>query len=47
MRRQLSQAKAEGRLSAAESSRFLRFYKEGLAGYTYLEEQLPPSLSSS
>ena len=45
MRRQLSQAKAEGRLSAAESSRFLRFYKEGLSGYTYLEEQLPPSVS--
>ncbi|ATX81288.1 arginine decarboxylase [Mariprofundus ferrinatatus] len=46
MRRQLTQARTEGRLSAAESSVFLRFYKEGLAGYTYLEEQLPPSIST-
>jgi len=47
MRRQLTHAKAEGRLTAAESSVFLRFYKEGLAGYTYLEEQLPPSISGN
>ena len=47
MRRQLTHAKAEGRLTAAESSVFLRFYKEGLAGYTYLEEQLPPSVSGN
>lgn len=46
MRRQLTQARVEGRLSASESSHFLRFYKEGLAGYTYLEEQLPVSVSS-
>ena len=46
MRRQLTQARDEGRLTPAESSIFLRFYKEGLAGYTYLEEQLPPSIPS-
>jgi len=46
MRRQLTHARAEGRLSTAESGAFLRFYKEGLAGYTYLEEQLPPSIRS-
>jgi len=42
MRRQLTQARAEKRLSASEANRFLRFYKEGLEGYTYLEENLPP-----
>jgi len=41
MRRQLTQARSEGRLTAAQSNKFLRFYKDGLAGYTYLEEQMP------
>ncbi|RMG92460.1 MAG: biosynthetic arginine decarboxylase [Zetaproteobacteria bacterium] len=38
MRRQLNQARSEGRVSAREATRFLRLYREGLAGYTYLEE---------
>jgi len=42
MRRQLTQARVESRLTASEANRFLRFYKDGLAGYTYLEENLPP-----
>ncbi|GAV21275.1 arginine decarboxylase [Mariprofundus micogutta] len=41
MRRQLTQAKSEGRLTASQANKFLRFYKDGLAGYTYLEEQMP------
>jgi len=41
MRRQLTQARTEGRLTASEANGFLRFYKDGLAGYTYLEEQMP------
>lgn len=41
MRRQLTQARSEGRLSASQANKFLRFYKDGLAGYTYLEEQMP------
>jgi len=41
MRRQLSQARTEKRLTASEANGFLRFYKDGLAGYTYLEEQMP------
>ncbi|MDQ6993608.1 MAG: biosynthetic arginine decarboxylase [Mariprofundus sp.] len=42
MRRQLTQARTENRLTAAEVNTFLRFYSEGLDGYTYLEENLPP-----
>lgn len=38
VRRELATARSEGRLSAAEANSFLRFYKEGLSGYTYLEE---------
>ena len=38
VRRELSKARSEGRLSAAEANSYLRFYKEGLSGYTYLEE---------
>ena len=38
MRRQLSRARAEGRISAREATRYLSVYAEGLAGYTYLEE---------
>lgn len=44
MRRQLTQARSEGRLSASQANSFLRFYKDGLAGYTYLEEQMPGSI---
>jgi len=43
MRRQLTQARDEKRLTASEANSFLRFYKEGLNGYTYLEENLPPA----
>ncbi|MDX8405254.1 MAG: arginine decarboxylase, partial [Mariprofundus sp.] len=43
MRRQLTQARNEMRLTASEATRFLRFYKEGLNGYSYLEENLPPT----
>ncbi|MFT5351768.1 MAG: arginine decarboxylase [Planctomycetota bacterium] len=39
MRRQLSQAKTEGHITAKESSVFLNYYREGLKGYTYLEER--------
>ncbi|PIP02174.1 MAG: arginine decarboxylase [Zetaproteobacteria bacterium CG12_big_fil_rev_8_21_14_0_65_54_13] len=46
MRRQLTQAKVEKRLTASEANSFLRFYKEGLSGYTYLEENLPPVAGS-
>jgi len=45
MRRQIQQARNEKRLTAREANTFLRFYQEGLKGYTYLEEdiQLPES----
>lgn len=46
MRRQLTQARAEKRLTASEANSFLRFYKEGLEGYTYLEENLSPAACS-
>lgn len=39
MRRQLALAKTEGRISARESTAFLNYYREGLKGYTYLEER--------
>ncbi len=38
MRRQLNQARSQGRLTAREVTAFLNFYREGLKGYTYLEE---------
>ncbi len=41
MRRQVQDARSEGRLTAREANAFLRFYQEGLKGYTYLEEDLP------
>ena len=41
MRRQVQFARSEGRLSAREANAFLRFYQEGLKGYTYLEEDGP------
>ena len=46
MRRQLSQAKTEGRITARESTAFLNYYREGLQGYTYLEEQAPLGIDS-
>jgi len=46
MRRQLSQAKAEGRITARESTAFLNYYREGLKGYTYLEEHPPMDINS-
>ena len=44
MRRQLQDARHSGRLSAREANLFLRFYQEGLKGYTYLEEETPVML---
>lgn len=44
MRRQLQEARTDGRLSAREANGFLRFYQEGLKGYTYLEEETPALL---
>ncbi len=41
MRRQVQQARSEGRLTAREANGFLRFYQEGLKGYTYLEKDIP------
>ncbi len=44
MRRQLQDARHNGRLTAREANLFLRFYQEGLKGYTYLEEETPALL---
>ena len=44
MRRQLSHAKAQGRITARESTAFLNYYREGLKGYTYLEKDTPASV---
>ncbi len=41
MRRQVQEARREGRLTAREANAFLRFYQKGLKGYTYLEEDTP------
>jgi len=41
MRRQLSQAKSYGKISAKEATTFLHYYSDGLKGYTYLEEKTP------
>lgn len=41
MRRQLTQARTEQRITASEANQFLRFYSDGLNGYTYLEELTP------
>jgi arginine decarboxylase len=38
MRRDVEAAEREGKLDTEESDRLLRFYEEGLDGYTYLEE---------
>jgi arginine decarboxylase len=44
MRRQLQEARLQGRISAREANRFLRCYQEGLKGYTYLEDESPGEL---
>jgi len=41
MRRQVQEARRKGHLTAREANAFLRFYQEGLKGYTYLEEDRP------
>jgi arginine decarboxylase len=46
MRRQVQAARNEGRLTAREANAFLRFYQQGLKGYTYLEEDAPQLLTS-
>jgi arginine decarboxylase len=38
LRRDVEAALREGRLSYEESGALLRFYEEGLRGYTYLED---------
>ncbi len=38
LRRSVESAVRDGRLTYEESGRLLRFYEEGLHGYTYLEE---------
>ncbi len=40
IRRQVQDAHNQGRLTASEANAFLRFYQEGLKGYTYLEEDV-------
>lgn len=44
MRRQLQDARTAGWLTVREANRFMRFYQEGLKGYTYLEEETPTLL---
>ncbi|MGD2119945.1 MAG: biosynthetic arginine decarboxylase [Chromatiales bacterium] len=46
MRRQVQNARSAGLLSAREANAFLRFYQDGLKGYTYLEEDTPLELDS-
>jgi len=41
MRRQLADARKDRRITAKESTAFLNYYREGLKGYTYLEEHAP------
>jgi len=43
MRRQLAHARKDKRITAKESTAFLNYYREGLKGYTYLEENAPMS----
>jgi arginine decarboxylase len=38
LRESIEQAVREGRICDQEAGQFLRFYEEGLGGYTYLEE---------
>jgi arginine decarboxylase len=39
LRSDVEAAVREGRMSFAESGRLLRFYEDGLHGYTYLEDR--------
>jgi arginine decarboxylase len=41
MRRQVQEARGRSRISAREANSYLRFYREVLKGYTYLEENAP------
>ncbi|WXG56917.1 MAG: biosynthetic arginine decarboxylase [Candidatus Sedimenticola sp. (ex Thyasira tokunagai)] len=41
MHRQLQSARSQGQVSDREASAFLRFYRQGLKGYTYLEGDQP------
>jgi arginine decarboxylase len=41
MRRQLQEARLQGRISVREANHFLRCYQAGLEGYTYLEDESP------
>jgi arginine decarboxylase len=38
LRQSIEQAVREGRICDSQAGRFLKFYEEGLGGYTYLEE---------
>ncbi|NBP80474.1 hypothetical protein EBU58_07090 [bacterium] len=38
LRESIERAVREGRIGDGQAGRFLRFYEEGLGGYTYLEE---------
>ena len=38
LRESIEQAVREGRICDQQAGQFLRFYEEGLGGYTYLEE---------
>ncbi|MCG6860101.1 MAG: biosynthetic arginine decarboxylase [Chromatiaceae bacterium] len=41
MRRQVQEARSAGRITAREATAFLRFYQDGLKGYTYLKANAP------
>jgi arginine decarboxylase len=43
LRSSIEEAVREGRICDSEAGRFLRFYEEGLGGYTYLEETSQPA----
>jgi arginine decarboxylase len=47
MRRQVQAARNQAKLTASEANAFLRFYQEGLKGYTYLEEDAPAGPSTN
>ena len=38
VRKDVEKAVRQGRITAAESRQFIKFYENGLEGYTYLEE---------
>ncbi|MEJ1410196.1 MAG: hypothetical protein Q2484_17020, partial [Candidatus Sedimenticola sp. (ex Thyasira tokunagai)] len=45
MHRQLQSARGQGQVSDREASAFLRFYRQGLKGYTYLECDQPAGMA--